>query len=115
MSVSWETVRKIALALDHVQETTSYGTPAFKASGALFVRQHQDGKSLVLACDFDRRQELMSADPGRFYITDHYTAYPWILASMARIEAAELRDLMKGAHRFALTQKAKGRSRQRRS
>ena len=105
MAVTWETVRKIALALDHVEETTSYGTPAFKASGKLFVRQHQDGESLVIAADFDQRQELMAADSETYYITDHYTNYPWVLASMKRITPEALRDLLRGAHRFALAEK----------
>ena len=37
-SVTFETVRKIARALENVEESTSYGTPAFKVRGALFVR-----------------------------------------------------------------------------
>ena len=41
-------VRRIALALDNVEEGTSYGTPAFKVRGELFVRMHQDGESLVV-------------------------------------------------------------------
>jgi hypothetical protein len=105
MAVTWETVRKIALSLDKIEETTSYGTPAFKASGKLFVRQHQDGKSLVIAASIEQRDELMAADPETYYITDHYTNYPWVLASMARIHADALRDLLRGAHRFALTSK----------
>jgi hypothetical protein len=106
MPVTWETVRKIALALDKAEETTSYGTPAFKASGKLFVRQHQDGKSLVIAADFEQRQEMVAADPETYYITDHYTNYPWVLVSMSRVKPDALRDLLRGAHRFALAQKA---------
>ena len=105
MAVTWDTVRKIAIALEKVEETTSYGTAAFKASGKLFVRQHQDCESLVIAADFDQRQELMAADPQTYYITDHYTNYPWVLASMKRIAPGALRDLLRGAHRFALAQK----------
>ena len=114
MAVSWETVRKIALSLDKVEETTSYGTPAFKASGKLFVRQHQDGKSLVIAASFEQRDELMAADPGTYYITDHYTNYPWVLASMARIHPDALRDLLKGAHKFAAAQRAARQTKPRR-
>ena len=105
MAVTWETVRKIALSLEKIEETTSYGTPAFKASGKLFVRQHQDGKSLVIAASFEQRDELMAADPKTYYITDHYTNYPWVLASMSRIDPGALRDLLRGAHRFAVAQK----------
>ena len=105
MAATWETVRKIALSLGEVEETTSYGTPAFKRAGKLFVRQHEDGKSLVIAADVDQRTELMGADPKTYYITDHYTNYPWVLVSMARINPDALRDLLRGAHRFAAAQK----------
>jgi hypothetical protein len=105
MAATWETVRKIALALGNVEETTSYGTPAFKIAGKLFVRQHQDGKSLVIAADLDQRTELMSADPKTYYITDHYTNYPWVLVSVARIQPDALRDLLRGGARLAAAQK----------
>ena len=44
--MTFESVRLIALALPKVEEATSYGTPAFKVAGKLFVRLHQDGESL---------------------------------------------------------------------
>lgn len=110
-AVTWETVRKIALELDKVEETTSYGTPAFKTSGKLFARQHQDGKSLVIAANFEQRDELMAADPDTYYFTDHYANYPWVLVSMARVHPDALRDLLRGAHRFALAQKAPRKTR----
>ena len=105
MAVTWQDVRAIAQTIDEHEETTSYGTPAFKVSGKLFVRQHQDGKSLVIAAGFEQRDEMMSADPDTYYITDHYTNYPWVLVSMTRIKPDALRDLLRGAARFVLAQK----------
>ena len=107
MAVTWDDVRAVARTIDKHEETTSYGTAAFKVSGKLFVRQHQDGKSLVIACDFEQRDEMMSADPKTYYITDHYTNYPWVLVSMARIKRDALRDLLRGAARFATASKKK--------
>lgn len=40
--VTFETVREIALSLDKAEESTSYGTPAFKVRGALFIRLHDE-------------------------------------------------------------------------
>ncbi len=113
MAVTWSDVRAFAQTIDKHEETTSYGTPAFKVSGNLFVRQHQDGKSLVIACDFEQREEMMAADPKTYYITDHYTNYPWVLVSMARIKPDALRDLLRGAARFAMANKKKSKTRQR--
>lgn len=103
--VEFENVRRIALSLDNVEEGTSYRTPAFKVGGALFVRMHQDGESLVVRTDFDQREELMSADPETYYITDHYLNYEWILIRLSRVQPDALRDLIRAAWRLAAASK----------
>jgi hypothetical protein len=100
--VTFDTVREIARTLPGAEESTSYGTPAFKVHGKLFARQHQDGESLVVPVDCDAREEMMSTSPDKFYITDHYLKYPdisYILVRMAKVNADELRDLLTGAWR----------------
>lgn len=99
--VTFETVREIAGSLSGAEESTSYGTPAFKVKGKLFARQHQDGESLVIAVDFAAREEMMNAAPEKFYITDHYLNYPWMLVRMKQVNKDELRDLLIGAWRRA--------------
>jgi hypothetical protein len=103
--VAFEAVRRIALALDNVEEGTSYGTPAFKVDGELFVRMHQDGESLVVRTDFEQREELMVSDPETYYITDHYLNYEWILIRLSRVHPDALRDLIRMAWRLASTSK----------
>jgi hypothetical protein len=95
------TVRKIALSLPKVEEVSSYGTPGFKANGELFARLHQDGESLVVKMDFEQRDALMAHDPNTYYITDHYLNYEWILVRLSRVDPDALRDLLRGACRFA--------------
>ena len=102
---AFEAVRRIALALEKVEEGTSYGTPAFKVSGELFVRMHQDGESLVVRTDFEQREELMVADPETYYITEHYLNYEWILIRLSRVQPDALRDLIRMAWRLASTSK----------
>jgi hypothetical protein len=99
--VTFETVRQIAGTLPGAEESTSYGTPAFKVKGKLFVRLHQDGESLVVGVDFDQRAEMMAADPEKFYITDHYLNYPWMLVRMSKVRPDQLRDLLIGSWRRA--------------
>ena len=103
--VTFETVRQIAQTLPGAEESTSYGTPAFKVKGKLFTRQHQDGESLVIAVDFNEREEMMNAAPEKFYITDHYLKYPWVLVRMSSVTPEELRDLLIGSWRRAATGK----------
>ncbi|HXN98457.1 MAG TPA: MmcQ/YjbR family DNA-binding protein, partial [Candidatus Acidoferrales bacterium] len=102
---AFDAVRKIALALDYVEEGTSYGTAAFKVGGELFVRMHQDGESLVVRTDFEQREELMASDPETYYITDHYLNYEWILIRLSRVHPDALRDLIRMAWRLASTSK----------
>ena len=93
-------LRKLAVALPGVEESTSYGTPAFKVKKKLLARMHQDGESLVLHMDFDERETLMEADPERFYITDHYLDHPWILVRLAKVKPTQLRPLFEQAWRM---------------
>ena len=97
----FDTVCEIARTLPGAEESTSYGTPAFKVKGKLFARFHQDGESLVVRVDFDEREEMMSADPEKFYITDHYRNYPWILVRLSKVRPDQLRDLLLGSWRRA--------------
>jgi hypothetical protein len=115
MPVTFDSVRQIALSLDHVEEGTSYGTPAFKVRGALFARLHQDLESLVLRVDIEQRAEMVAADPGTYYITDHYLNYPWILVRLSHVLPDALPDLLKMARRSALAGKKPSPPRHRRA
>ncbi len=103
--VTYDTVRRAGLTLPNVEESTSYGTPALKIKGKLFVRLHQDLDKIVVKMPFDRREELMAADPETYFITDHYRDYPWILVSLAKVPPDALPDLLKIAHREAAREK----------
>jgi len=92
--VTYETVRQIALTLPGAEEGTSYGTPACKVKGKLFARLHQDGESLVVGVDFEERELLMAGAPEKFYITDHYLNYPWMLVRLSAVRRDEIRDLL---------------------
>ena len=99
--LTFEMVRKLALALPKVEEGKSYGTPGFRVGGNLFLRFHQDGESLVVKIDHDERSMRLKADPETFYITDHYRNYPWILVRLATVLANDLRELLEEAWRAA--------------
>jgi hypothetical protein len=103
--ITYETVRRIALAFPHVEEGTSYRTPALKVKGKLFVRLREDPDSLVIKMPFDQREELMAADPETYYITDHYRDYPWMLVRLSKVRADALPELLQIAYRAALPAK----------
>jgi hypothetical protein len=99
--VTFETVREIASELPGAVEGVSYGTPAFRVGKTLFVRQHQDGESLVIKIDPDERAMRMRADPETCYITDHYRNYPWVLVRLAKVAQEDLRELLENAWRLS--------------
>lgn len=105
MAATFEDVRQIALALKNVEESTSYGTPAFKLSRKLFLRLREDGDTLVVATTFEEREELIGAEPETYYVTDHYRNYPWVLVRLSRIHPDALRDLIVRASRLAAPRK----------
>jgi hypothetical protein len=98
-SVTFDTVRQLALALPGVQEATSYRTTGFKVSGKLLARFHQDGESLVLKVEYAAREVLMGTHPETFYLTDHYRCYPWVLVRLSSVDQGLLRSLIEDAWR----------------
>ena len=105
--ISFDTVREIGLALPDVEEGTTYGSPALKVRGKMFacIPSHRSAEpdSLVVRIDFDRREELIAADPKTYYLKDHYLGYPCVLVRLTRIRRDELRDLLLMAWRFVST------------
>jgi hypothetical protein len=98
--MTWEDVRKLALKLPGVEEGTSYGTPALKAKKKLFVRLKEEGDVIVLKMPIDQREAMISEAPEKFFITDHYLKYDWILVRLNKVKESEMRDLLKGAVRL---------------
>jgi hypothetical protein len=92
--LSLPAIRRTACALPHVEEGTSYGTPAWRHRGRLLARLHQDGDSIVLKVGNETRDHLLQADPRTFFVTDHYLGYPMVLARLDRLSAADLRKLL---------------------
>jgi len=113
--VSFDTVREIVRELPGAVEGTSYGTPAFHAGKTLFVRQHQDGESLVVRIDPEERALLVTANPKTYSFTDHYANYPLILVRMASVGRQELRELLMQAWRLGTEGDSHGRSKRRRA
>lgn len=67
--MTYDDVRKMALAWPGVEEATSYGTPSLKVKGKFLTRLKEDGDSLVIKdVDLDERDMLMEMAPDVFYI-----------------------------------------------
>ena len=95
---TFNTVRKFALALPDVEESTAYGAPAFKLRGRLMActatNKAAEPGSLVVCIDFADRDELIEAEPDVYYLKDHYVDYACVLARLSRIHPDALRGLL---------------------
>src|SRR5262245_4632523 len=96
---TFETVRRLALALPGVEEGTSYGTAAFKAKGKLLCRLKEDGETLVVRIEMEAREAVMRSDPETFFITDHYANHPAMLVRLGRVREEALAMLLEEAWR----------------
>jgi len=98
-------LRALAKTLPGVDESTSYGTPAFRVKGKLFARLHPDGESLVLRCEPDEREALLRMDPAVFRVTDHYRDHPYVLLRLDAASPAQLAEAFEHAWRLRAPRK----------
>jgi hypothetical protein len=104
-------VAAIGRTLPDVEETTSWGTPALKVGGKMFVciASHKSAEpdTLVVRMDIADRDAVIEDDPDTYYLKDHYVGYPCVLVRLRRVGADALRGLVVGAHRY-VSAKRKG-------
>jgi hypothetical protein len=110
-------VRKIALSMPEVEETTGYGMPWFRAGKTRFAgepvpRHDVKPSSIGVSLSFEDRDRLIAARPDVYYVTEHFAPYPAVLAQVPNMTLDELRELLaKGWHYTMERQAPKKRSR----
>jgi hypothetical protein len=113
--IDFDAVRRIALGLPDVEESTTYRSPSFKVRGKLLaciaVHRSAEPDSLAVRIDFDRRAELIADAPDVYYLTDHYVNYPCVLVRLSRVRPDALRDLLRAAWRFVTRERLAARAR----
>ncbi len=97
--LTFDDVARLAAGLPGIEQSSSYGTPALKVKGKLFARLWDDGTTLVLRSPFVVRDHLIATNPRTFFLTDHYTNYPYVLVRLGQVRASELQLLLTDAWR----------------
>jgi hypothetical protein len=114
-SIDFEPVRKAAVGLPGVEEATSWGAPALKAHGTMFVCQAinkaAEPNTLVVRMDVAQRDALIEEDPDVYYLKEHYIDYPCVLVRLARVHPDALRALVQTAYRFVSAKRSQRRAR----
>jgi hypothetical protein len=90
--------------LPGVEIGTSYGTPALKVAGKLFVRI-KDAETLVLMAPLDEKERLIDRAPEIYFETDHYKGWPALLVRATVIDDTELRQRLADAWHFKASAK----------
>lgn len=91
-------VRHLCLSLPGVTERPSWGRPAWFAR-SLMARMWDDD---VLTVKTHEREGLAASDPDTFFWTPHHERSPLlVLVRLGRVEAGELEELLRDAHRIA--------------
>jgi hypothetical protein len=110
---TFDSVRKIFRSLEGVEEKTIHGSPALYVRGKLMVcpaiHRSVEPNSIVVSLSAEKRASLLNAEPGVYYITEHYTKYSKILVRLDRINDKALQELLTISWQFAST--GSGRSR----
>jgi hypothetical protein len=89
---------KIFTRYPGVEQATSYGTPAFRVRKKLLARMHQTEKAIVLRiADLEEQETLIKMDPEVFYVTDHYSGHPYVLARLSTVAEAQILDVFEAA------------------
>ncbi|MQY10482.1 hypothetical protein SRB5_05900 [Streptomyces sp. RB5] len=81
-------VRKIALSLPETTEKTAWQMPTFRVAGKMFLTIPDDETSFAVRCPMLERDELVLAEPEKFWIASHEASFAWI-----RVRIAALDDL----------------------
>jgi hypothetical protein len=106
----WEDVRRIAMALPSVTESTSgYGHIQWRVKDKTFTWERPlrkpdfealgdnapDGPILgVRVADLGVKEALIADDPSVYFTTPHFDGYPAILVRLAEIAVPELDELI---------------------
>lgn len=88
-------VRAICLALPETVEKTAWSMPTFRVAGKMFVTVPDDETSFAVRCPKQERDELVLAEPHKFWVAEHEAFSAWVRVRLAALDdAAELRDIL---------------------
>ncbi|MER6461356.1 MmcQ/YjbR family DNA-binding protein [Streptomyces sp. NPDC001288] len=97
-----EDVRRIALSLPDTSEKTAWNMPTFRVAGKMFATLPEEETSIAVRCPKEERDELVLAEPGKFWIAGHEAQFAWVRVRLAALEdEAELRDILADSWRQA--------------
>jgi len=97
-----EDVRRICLALPETTEKVAWNMPTFRVAGKMFATMPEEETSIAVRCPKVERDELVLAEPKKFWIADHEASFAWVRVRLAALDDIdELRDILTDSWRQA--------------
>ena len=100
----FDLVRKLVMTLPEVEESTIHDAPSWKLGGKLLtcpaIHKSAEANSLLVKVAPAERTQLLSTEPGTYYVTDHYRSDSAVLVRLAKIDRKSLQALLKRAWLF---------------
>lgn len=94
-----EHVRQLAMKLPGVEESTIHGAPAWKVRGKLLactaMHKSAEADSLVVKLAAATVASLLTENPERYYLTEHYQNSSVVLVRLAQIDRKSLESLLR--------------------
>ncbi|MEU6562168.1 MmcQ/YjbR family DNA-binding protein [Nocardia nova] len=102
MSTTGEDARRYALSLPETTEQFAWGMPVFRVAGKLFLTLPEEETSMAVRCPIIDRDELVVAEPAKFWIAPHEAGNAWVRARLAALDdRAELEAIIADSWRQA--------------
>ncbi|WP_225727111.1 MULTISPECIES: MmcQ/YjbR family DNA-binding protein [unclassified Nocardia] len=102
MSFTGDDVRAFALSLREAAEEFAWGMPIFRVTKKLFLTLPEAESSMAVRCPIIDRDELVVAEPDKFWIAAHESGNAWVRVRLAALDdRAELEAIVLDSWRQA--------------
>ncbi|NLU68837.1 MmcQ/YjbR family DNA-binding protein [Streptomyces sp. HNM0574] len=100
--ITSDDVRRAALALPETTEKIAWEMPTFRVAGKMFVTLPETETSMAVKCPRHERDELVLAEPEKFWVAAHEASSAWVRVRLAALDDLdELRDIVTDSWRQA--------------
>ena len=112
----FDVVMQVGLELPGVEAAIKYdGSPVLKLRGVflagLATHRSAEPGTLVVRCNCEEREWLLSDAPATYYVTPYYQPYPVVLVRLSRVDRDSVRDLLSVSWRLAVAKAGRGKLR----
>ncbi|MEU1986072.1 MmcQ/YjbR family DNA-binding protein [Nocardia sp. NPDC019395] len=86
MTATGDDVRAFALSLPGTSEEFAWGMPIFRVERRLFLTLPEDETSMAVRCPIIDRDELVVAEPDKFWIAGHESGNAWVRVRLSALD-----------------------------